>query len=1445
MSDTSQNYAPVITGGEFAASVAEPVIGQPTGVVSAEGLIAFEDIDIADARSVNVVTTPAGSEGVTFHAVVSDDANGNAPGEILWTVSVLPGYLNSLAAGETRELVYTLELVDEAGATVRQNVTITLTGTNDAPVITGGQTSASFAEPVGGLPATVPSAEGVITFKDVDVADARDVSFRAPVGSEGVIFNASVSEDANGNAPGEILWTVSVLPSLLNSLAAGETRTLVYTIVLVDDAGASVEQDVTITLTGTNDAPVITGGQTTASFAEPASGSPTSVQSKEGVITFTDADIADVREVNIVGRPTGAEGVTFNAVVSEDANGSVPGEILWTVSVLPSYLDSLAEGETRELVYTLELVDDAGATVRQNVTITLTGTNDAPVITGGQTSASFAEPVSGPASAISAEGAIAFKDVDIADARDVAVVSQPAGTDGVIFNAVVSEDANGTASGEILWTVSVLPAYLNSLGEGETRELVYTLELVDDAGASVRQNVTITLTGRNDAPVVTGAVTGTATEGGVVSTLDALQRASDVDAIDVLNVVGIGTLPAGVSYDAQTHSFTLDPNHPAYQALSEGQSATVTVEYGVSDGRVTTPASVSWTVTGTAGGTTVGSVSDGYIANAFVFIDKNDDGVWDADEAFTITDAQGRFTLDHDGLGTLVTTSRPDGGVAIDLATQLPFTGTLKAPSGYSVVTPVTTVVQALVGSGMSAQQAEAATLSAFGLSLAVGQSLSSLDPLAAAVDPNATPEARAAAQELFKTGAMVLNTITMIASAAAGVNPSTQLTNDVMSAVVSALAAEIDAGNLDMTSGGAGSLGNLIAEAFSAAGKPAPDADFIDGIADVVGSINLAVQNTSGSASEILTQVTKISVVAQSDDGAAGSLATATPDNIDALTDQYSGTSLEAAIEQAEIGHVVDNPSNTAPEAQGNKSLSVSEEGVIALGITAPTDANNDGLKIVVSGLPNPSKGRVYLADGVTAVVAGQELTTGQLQGLVFKTVANAEGAAGSFAYTVSDPFGGTDTQAIALSITPVPDAPTDIGLSGGMVYENAAAGTVVASLSAFDVDAGDSFDFTLLNDAGGRFAIEGNRIVVANGTLLDYEQAQSHQVVVRATDRAGLSVVKTITLSIADLVNEVVTGTTGADYLVGGAGSDRLNGGDGNDVLVGGAGDDILAGGAGNDFLTGGAGKDVFLFNSRLNKSTNVDTITDFSVRDDTIQLDNKVFTKLERTGGLSKSSFVVGPKALDANDRIIYDKKKGYVYYDADGSGNGKAVLFAKVKKGLSLTEKDFRVVNERIVGDEGNNVLTGSVNRDNLSGEGGDDRLNGGAGYDTLNGGAGNDTLNGGAANDRLMGGWGNDVFVFRDRLNKSTNVDTITDFSVQDDTIHLENGIFRQLKKTGELSKSFFTVGTKARDKNDYIVYDKKKGYLYYDADGSGQGEKVLFAKVTKGLSLTEKDFFVI
>ncbi|MCG7393864.1 calcium-binding protein [Microvirga sp. ACRRW] len=136
-------------------------------------------------------------------------------------------------------------------------------------------------------------------------------------------------------------------------------------------------------------------------------------------------------------------------------------------------------------------------------------------------------------------------------------------------------------------------------------------------------------------------------------------------------------------------------------------------------------------------------------------------------------------------------------------------------------------------------------------------------------------------------------------------------------------------------------------------------------------------------------------------------------------------------------------------------------------------------------------------------------------------------------------------------------------------------------------------------------------------------------------------------------------------------------------------------------------------------------------------------------------------------------------------------------------------------------------------------------------DTLKGSLGKDKLNGGSGNDTLSGGYDKDVFVFNSALGSSktdrkVNVDKISDFNVLDDTIYLENKIFLSLKKTGVLNKALFKIGAKAGDKNDFILYDKKTGYLSYDADGSGRKHApVEFAKLAKNLPLTFDDFRVI
>lgn len=170
-----------------------------------------------------------------------------------------------------------------------------------------------------------------------------------------------------------------------------------------------------------------------------------------------------------------------------------------------------------------------------------------------------------------------------------------------------------------------------------------------------------------------------------------------------------------------------------------------------------------------------------------------------------------------------------------------------------------------------------------------------------------------------------------------------------------------------------------------------------------------------------------------------------------------------------------------------------------------------------------------------------------------------------------------------------------------------------------------------------------------------------------------------------VGNLLANTFLGGGGSDYLDGRAGNDTLLAGDGNDVLLGGVGldaldggraADLLNGGLGNDTLTGDLGFDAFVFDTALGRA-NVDTITDFDVASDVIQLSNTVFAALAAEGVLTAAAFQVGAAAADADDRIIYNSSTGALSYDVDGTGARAAVRFAVLDADLALLNTDFLV------------------------------------------------------------------------------------------------------------------------------------------------------------------------
>ena len=158
-----------------------------------------------------------------------------------------------------------------------------------------------------------------------------------------------------------------------------------------------------------------------------------------------------------------------------------------------------------------------------------------------------------------------------------------------------------------------------------------------------------------------------------------------------------------------------------------------------------------------------------------------------------------------------------------------------------------------------------------------------------------------------------------------------------------------------------------------------------------------------------------------------------------------------------------------------------------------------------------------------------------------------------------------------------------------------------------------------------------------------------------------------------------------TNIENIIAGQYNDILMGNKLNNRFEGGDGDDSLNGGLGNDTLIGGDGEDTFIFNTKLNKSSNVDTITDFSQTDDVIQLALSIFTNI-KGGDNTFDAYDIEVDTWAANQKVnatsdahlIFNSSNQGLYYDADGSGKGAAVHFASLASMTSIDVTDFQII-----------------------------------------------------------------------------------------------------------------------------------------------------------------------
>jgi serralysin len=296
----------------------------------------------------------------------------------------------------------------------------------------------------------------------------------------------------------------------------------------------------------------------------------------------------------------------------------------------------------------------------------------------------------------------------------------------------------------------------------------------------------------------------------------------------------------------------------------------------------------------------------------------------------------------------------------------------------------------------------------------------------------------------------------------------------------------------------------------------------------------------------------------------------------------------------------------------------------------------------------------------------------TGNSRGNVLEGVAGADvlngGRGFDFARYKADPTGVTAS------------------LADPSVNTGHAAGDTYLSIEGLQ---GSDFADTLIGNAASNVLVGGRGADILNGgdgfdfARYDMYHTGSRGVVVSLTAPAGntgTNAVGDTYIGIEGVIgtrfSDRLTGDDGANNLQGQAGHDNLRGNGGSDTILGGSGNDRLNGGYGNDILNGEGGRDSFVFDSTLNALENVDRIRSFSVKNDTIRLDDAVFTGLAR-GVLAASAFYRGTEAHDSNDRIIYDRVTGAVYYDPDGDGAAIQIQFARMTPRVGLKFDDFAV------------------------------------------------------------------------------------------------------------------------------------------------------------------------
>ncbi|MAE51863.1 MAG: hypothetical protein CMH27_08630 [Micavibrio sp.] len=215
-------------------------------------------------------------------------------------------------------------------------------------------------------------------------------------------------------------------------------------------------------------------------------------------------------------------------------------------------------------------------------------------------------------------------------------------------------------------------------------------------------------------------------------------------------------------------------------------------------------------------------------------------------------------------------------------------------------------------------------------------------------------------------------------------------------------------------------------------------------------------------------------------------------------------------------------NPVNDAPTISGDATLTVAEAGNVTLTALDLGSADPDDIPANrIFTVTNLSNGHIEVSGVTQNTFTQADIDNGDV---VFVHDGSETLSAGFDVALLDDAGAGTDTANVTINVTPVNNAtPSDIMLDNDIIAENSANGTLIGQLSAIDTDSVDTMTYSLMDDAGGLFMIDGNQLIV-NGAL-DFEAASARSIIVRVEDAAGHSFDKTMDITITDVLEADLT--------------------------------------------------------------------------------------------------------------------------------------------------------------------------------------------------------------------------------------------------------------------------------------------------------------------------------